>query len=194
MRVEYVAKARKVTKESCGNCYKPIEVGQGYRYLQFWGYRKVRHIGCGNFLGSEMTSSEPVAEARRAGEHILDWCEEAEHAEIGKLENPDVEGMLEDAANMVESAAQMFEEAADNIEDGFGTSTPMSEEMREKASDCEEWADSIRSIEYNIDAWEDFLEDNQDHDEIGVTIDMLWREWVEKTISDLHEVATECPV
>lgn len=72
MRVTTVTAARKAPG-NCEACGKPIEVGQGYKYIKpRYGRRRVRHDGCPGWRPSEMTSSKLAIEEAR---NVIDGLE-----------------------------------------------------------------------------------------------------------------------
>jgi hypothetical protein len=192
MRVHYVNKARKTTTTTCLGCKKPIEAGQPYRYLQMWGFRKVRHSACGDFLGSEMTTSAPTAIARRAAEWLEDYANSLREAEFGSLCLHDVQMQLDDPAEMAQDAYSAFSESCSSIEDGFGQSTPMSEEMQDHADECYDWAEEIRDALDSVDDWEDFWE-HRNADGLADPNE-AWSDWIEEVADAIGEAASNCPV
>lgn len=59
----------------------------------------------------------------------------------------DVQNALDDLASQVEELGTEWAEKADNVEEGFGHSTYVSDELREKAEGLESWAEDIRNAD-----------------------------------------------
>jgi hypothetical protein len=69
----------------------------------------------------------------------------------------DLRSAAEALAEAIREVGEAYTESADNMESGFGQSTYVSDEIREKADGCESWADEIESAASDL---EDFDEDD----------------------------------
>lgn len=170
MKVTFVKKARKF-QGKCDHCGEPIEAGQAYKYFQpRFGPAHKRHIACPHWKPSQMVSNEKLSAlyaAQEAAEDSIDGWKPSPQDK--HLDTSELEGILSDAAQDFREVSEMYSESAQNIEDGFGHSTSMSEEMTEKAEEIESFADNLESAVFDdppekeddmsLDEWEDAVDD-----------------------------------
>lgn len=190
---------------TCTHESRAIPVGSSYKWfklkLTYGGIRKVYHTDC-NIPQSHRTSSQHLAS-------IYDAQEEAERA-IGGL-SPDcgadeIRNIAEQAADAIMEAAESYRESASNIEEGFGHSTYVSDELNEKGDSVEEWAEEIRDVDIedfdrsevatdDVDR-EDFPEDDEAAYEEAVEahVNSQEEEWFDNATAALQDVLGQCPV
>ncbi len=144
-RTNYVNKARKAQGD-CNYCGKPIEAGTSYKWVAIKtsprsSRRMARHADCPAWKASELTTSSQKSA-------MLSACESAYDA-IGAWSAEDgidaLEEIVQQAAEGFREAAEMYRESAQNIEDGFGHATYLSDELNEKADQCDSTADDLES-------------------------------------------------
>ena len=159
-RINRVGKARK-DQGRCAPCGEPILAGQAYKWVKPRAYRggrgikRSRHIGCPTWRRSELTSSEHLGNLYGADETVEDFIAEATA--------PDFEGLaaaMDDALSMIDEARSGYEEAADNIEDGFGHSTYISDELRDKAQEVEDFHTTVDEARSEIEAMPNDLDES----------------------------------
>jgi hypothetical protein len=160
-RTHYVKKAQK----DQGSCMSPdcthesreITVGMPYKHFSIRAYKggrgtkKVYHSDCRVPQSHTTTSAQlgTIYDAQETASKLL-----SQFASDGSVD--DLRSIAQDAAQGIREAGEMYTESADNMESGFGTSTYISDEIREKGDGCESWADEIESAADDI---EDFDED-----------------------------------
>lgn len=146
MRVTTVTKARKATRERCLQCGLIIESGQGYRWVKpRYGSRKVLHLTCRTFKGSETVSNDKLST-------LYGYIEDAE-TELAELDCDDAQSFLDGVAENIREVAEMYNDAASAIEDGFGHSTFASEEMTDNAEQLESFASDVEGTDF--DEWDE---------------------------------------
>jgi hypothetical protein len=161
-RTHIVKKAQKdqgrCMSPDCTHESREIVTGMSYKHFSIRshkggrGTKKVYHVDC-HVPQSHRTTSAQLG-------MIYDAQEGATKA-LNSLGNDcsvdDFRAIAEEAAQGIREAGEMYVESADNMESGFGTSTYVSDEIREKGEGCEGWADDIESA---VDDIEDFDEDD----------------------------------
>lgn len=203
-RTIYVKKARKdqqpCMSPSCKHTSRAISAGMPYKHfsmkLTYGGVRKVYHEDC-HIPQSHRTTS-------RMGE-IYDAQEEAENA---MPQEPDETGTLEtiasDFAQTVREVGEGYTESADNMEEGFGHSTFMSDELREKGESLEEWANDLESLDFEefdeVEAREqarndsDLEDGDEDTPEVEEAVEEARSTWWEEQVEKLNSELGNCPV
>lgn len=149
----YRQKARKDYTSPLCRCGEPILAGQVY--YEYRGYRsgvRVRHITCGIFRQSEMTSSGHLQALCGAQEAISDAMQDKDLQIL--------EQALRDAKDTADEEADSYEESANNMGEYFPGSEKV-DEIREQGQACEEWAteldtaaDEIKSLAGEIEELE----------------------------------------
>lgn len=169
MKVTFVKKARK-DQGTCDACHLPILAGQAYKYFQpRFGPAHKRHTACPHWKPSQMVSNEKLSALYAAQEAAEDAINNWNPSPQDKhLDTSELDAILSDAAQDFREVAEMYQESASNIEDGFGHSTSMSEEMTEKAEEIESFADNLESAVFDdppekeddisLDEWEDYVD------------------------------------
>ena len=152
-------KARKEYK--CGKCGATIHKGEEY-YRIFQRFRKpiIRCKKC-RPRPSELTTSDKLSRLYSASEDIEDKLKEAEPTKEFLQELLET---LEFAISEAEEVGEEYNESADNMEEYFPNS-PLVDEIRERADNCEEWLDELESakdeVEALIDEWEELTEEEK---------------------------------
>jgi hypothetical protein len=160
-RTHTVKKAQKdqgrCMSPTCRHESREIKIGDSYKHFSIRAYKggrgtkKVYHTDC-HVPQSHRTTSAQLG--------MIYDAQETAQAELGNIGSDctadDLRMIAEAAAQGIREAGEMYVESADNMESGFGTSTYISDEIREKGEGCESWADEIESAAQDI---EDFDED-----------------------------------
>jgi hypothetical protein len=155
-RVTYVksAKGRKDgSNRRCIKCGTEIKPGDSYKWLaNRIGRSSQRKNFCANcqVRPSDQTTSphlQTIYAAQEAAEDAL--------GQGGALTLADIAGIVRDYANGVREASESYAESADNMEEGFGHETYQSQEIREKAEACEQFADEVDSAADDIESLDD---------------------------------------
>lgn len=149
-RTTFVKSARK----DQGHCYKcgtEIKRGDSYKWFanRIGTYSQKKKF-CSNCIirPSDQTTSDKLAQLYSAQELVEDA--------LGvTFARDDIVSALEEAAAMARDVSDEYEQSADAIVDGFGHDTYQSDEIREKASACSEWADTLDSAATEIAGMED---------------------------------------
>jgi hypothetical protein len=135
-------KSKPKPNRKCDKCGKEIKVGDPYKWTEikmtYGGMKKVRCMDCPSWKQSELTMS------KMSGVYAAQ--EMVEDTDVLSVE--DLESLRDDAVSQIEEVAQEYEDSATNIEEGFGHSTSMSEELNEKAESLRSWADEIQSVDF----------------------------------------------
>jgi hypothetical protein len=124
----------------CDKCGKTIEIGQPYKHMTprsgpYGGNLMTRCQACPDWQEWEYRSSLSARLAQIAN----DFWETVNSAESQE----DVQSALQDAQSAIEELAQEKKDGAQNIEEGFGHSTYVSEELQQQGEDLESWAQEI---------------------------------------------------
>lgn len=166
MRVTTIKTAYKPTKERCLDCHEFVERGQGYRWVKpRYGSRKVLHVTCRSFKGSELISNDKLSQLAA----VLEDTE----AQLDTINIDEAADFLSQVAESIREVAAMFEEVANNIEDGFGHETRQSEEFNDNAEQLHSFADDVESTEFEEfdedEVGTEFLESIEDDDEYALS-------------------------
>lgn len=130
---------------NCDACGKPIEVGTPYKWIKpksgpYGGRQRNRHESCPPWQVWDYSDSLSAQASRIAFE--------AQNAfDQGVESKDDVESILNDAAEQIRELAEQKRESAGNIEDGFGHSTYVSDELNETADSLDSWADDVEGAD-----------------------------------------------
>lgn len=130
--------------ETCGKCQTTIEVGMPYKHITpksgpYGGRRMVRCASCPSWQVWEYSSSLSARTAEIA--HNFEQ-------EIDGADDPDsITSALSSAADSIREIAEEKRESASNIEEGFGHSTSMSEELESVADELDSWADEVEQAD-----------------------------------------------
>lgn len=147
---------------TCGACGIDIDKGQRYRS---WSPRNaprhIRHLDCPPPPRSAMTGSEILAAA-------WDIADDDLGLELATLTREEWEEARDDLYERINSdVVELIQEKLDNIESGMGhTYAPVYEELDERRSMFEEWADDIQNLDsdsYNDGACEECGLGESDH-------------------------------
>jgi hypothetical protein len=144
MDITTADKNQPLPNRKCGKCGNEITVGSPYKHISprsgpYGGRTLYRCISCPDWNVWEYSSSLSA----RVAEISFDFSNEQGNWES----QDDVQSSLNDAAERVREIASEKEESAQNIEDGFGHSTSMSEELADVAQQLNDWADEIESAD-----------------------------------------------
>lgn len=221
-RINYVKKSRK-DHGNCRKCGDPILKGSAYRWIQFmYSGKHVRcaKVSCG-FRQSDLTSSDKLSRAYAASETIQDAVDDFVlnvHVKDILEKAQDVASAVEEAKAEIEEVAQEYNESADNIEYYFeGSET--AEDCRQKANDLEYWGyefdNPLSDLQSEIENLEEFIsmvdeirgKELEGADIIVTTVEGLTdmamgindtepfdTSGIENAISEIENMASECPV
>lgn len=148
-------KTRPLPNYRCGKCDVEIKVGDPYKWCKpksgpYGGSMRVRCAACPTWTQAELTSSAFLAAIYAAQDAAQDALRNWDRETLDDLVNA-----LSDYAEGLREAASVRTEAADNMEDGFGHSTSMSEDLRAEGEQVEYYADEVE----NGDLGEEWDED-----------------------------------
>jgi hypothetical protein len=201
-RVTYVksAKGRKDGRNRiCAKCSTEIKPGDSYKWFaNRIGTYSQRKNFCANcqVRPSDQTTSphlQTIYLAQEAAEDAL-----AKGDGLGLI---DLAEIVRGFAEGVREASESYNESAENIEQGFGHETTQSEEIRDKASECESAADTLDSAADDIESLDDpdaeedeFLSEYEGsvYDETGKPTDPEdFADWLEEKRQERREAAIE---
>lgn len=200
-RVTYVkkAKGRKDGRpRRCAGCGTEILPGQSYKWFaNRIGRMSMRKDFCANcrIRPSMMTTSPHLSAlyaAQEAAEDALGTGDDLGLADISQI--------VRDYAEAVREVGAGYRESAEAIVDGFGHETYQSEEIAEKADECESAADTIESAADDIEDLDDpdadeseFVNDYEGElDERGEPVDIeAYDQHVEDKREERREAALE---
>lgn len=202
-RVTYVKKAQKSKRpRSCYRCGTEIKVGDPYKWFALRiGRMSQRKNFCSNcsIRRSDQTTSSQLAT-------LWDALDDAESAVDQAGDAEEITTAVQGAYDGVYEAAEMYRESASNIEDGFGHSTYVSDELNEKADELESFADDLQSWEPNSDFDEEDAEatareelaaeqDNEDLDETEIAdrVEEKRQEWLDEVRGEAQDALSNCP-
>lgn len=148
----------KATRKDQGSCFstqckhpgEPIKKGDSYKWFSIRAYRggrgmrKQYHADCTVPRSHTTTSNQlgTIYDAQDAADDALNALDQMEAVV------EDFQQIAEECAAGIREAGEMYSEGSDNIESGFGHSTYVSDELREKADACESWADNLESLDF----------------------------------------------
>lgn len=182
-RINTVKKARKA-QGSCCKCGKAIEKGDAYRWIKArYGPKRSCCSSC-QFRGSDLTSSDKLAQAYGAQEDAQDAIEDWDGQDASELRSA-----LETAAEAIREVAGEYQESADAIMEHFPNGSPTSEECEEKAGELESWADEIEGVDV-----EDFDPEAEGEDETDDERAERRERWVEQCRDEAQAAVDECPL
>lgn len=143
LKLTVADRTQPLPNERCGKCGTEILPGQPYKHMSpksgpYGGRRLVRCASCPDWQYWEYSNSLSA----RIAQAVYD----AEQALSGVTDQSDLESARDDAAQAIRDIAEEQREKAGNIEDGFGHSTSMSEELEEQADELDSWADEIEGV------------------------------------------------
>jgi hypothetical protein len=143
LRVTEDDKTRPKPNSKCEACGKEIKVGDPYKHVTVKSsYGGTKHIRC-----ADCPTWQPWDLSNSLSARLSQVSHDFEEAVQGASEPGDVEAALSDAAQAVRDIAEEKRESASNIEEGFGHSTSMSEELEQTAEALDSWADEIESAD-----------------------------------------------
>lgn len=199
MRINTVKKAQKA-QGSCDKCGKAINIGDSYRWFKHRrGGRHVRCAACPMWRSSELTQSSQLATIYGAQESAYD-----EMASWDRETLDDAKSILTNCAENVREAGEEYRTSASSIEDGFGHSTYVSDELNEKGDSVDSWADEMDSALDGIEEWDEDaarsevdaeLEDGETltEEEAATKLDEKREEWADSVTTAIDDVLSSSP-
>lgn len=167
MRVYTVKKSRKVWR--CHKCGATINVGDSYRWWQHMHSPETRRCWkCGPPRASDLTSSDKLQRVLSAQENVEDVAGQLSQA--GDKDTfdsmlEDLKSAVQEAAEEVRSVGEEYSGSADNMEQAFPNGSSVIDEIRDKASTCESWADNLDNAASELESVE--VEDCDECDGTG---------------------------
>jgi len=158
---------------ACQKCGKTISKGTVYlTYKHRYARRTIRCVACYP-RASELTTSEKLSALYGAQETVGDVTAALQQASVQDMTAEAMRKVLGDLHSEVASAqetaqdvAGQYEESADNMEQYFPGSSRV-DEIRDKASSCEDWAGELDNAASTIDG---MIEEKTDFAAILVAI------------------------
>jgi hypothetical protein len=210
-RTHVVKKAQKdqgrCMSPDCTHESREITVGMSYKHFSIRAYKggrgtkKVYHVNCFVPASHRTTSAQlgMIYDAQEGAEKALASLA-PEEADASTFES-----IAADAAQGIREAGEMYVESADNMESGFGTSTYISDEIREKGDGCESWADEIESVDFEdfneedarSDAEGEYADEDMTDDErvdaIEEAVESKRQDWFDEQVSNLENALHNQP-
>ena len=144
-KVTHVKSARAVpVPRKCRQCGHEIAVGEAYKHFTKRFSPTVFFCSEHSPKGSDLVGGK-AGDLLRIGEDLDDSLNGAETVE-------DIESALDTAVQEANDLAEQLAESASNIEDGFGHSTMMSEEIQGRADEIETWVGELESAKDDCQA------------------------------------------
>lgn len=165
-RITFVKSARPSTKDRrCVRCGKLIEPGQSYKHASYktGPYSSVTKNWCHlhHPRPSETTTNDRLSTLYGLQEGIED---DAARFLAGDLDYDMLATTLDQAADEADSVRDSYQESADNMPDNLQGSQ-QHDDLEEKASNVEEWAEALRTAAQEVrDAEPDPEDDPEDED------------------------------
>ncbi len=177
---------------TCGKCGNEIRPGDPYRWVQpksgpYGGIKRYLCMTCPTWRQSELSSS------KMAGVYAAQ--EQCDDDLYNMNDVSDLESLRDDLADQVEGVADEYEESAQNIVDGFGHETSMSEELQDKAGQLRDWAEDIRSVDFDefdeddVESVPDATESDHEDD-----VEQAREDWINEQREKLSDEMGNCPV
>lgn len=156
-KVNTVDKARK-SPGDCGKCGAKIKAGMPYRWAKGrYGPKKVRCPKCA-FRPSDLTGSDKLSRLYSARESVEDVL-------VPDFDDTDaVRDAISSAVDEAREVASEYSDAAENM-------SATRDEMEEKSSQCESWADELEGVD--VEEFEGKEEDRED-----------WRETIRSDVQN----------
>ena len=174
-RVIEVKSARKA-QGPCGRCGVEIKAGDGYKWLKFrYGGRRVRCGAC-SFRPSERTQSKlsQVYAAQEAmSDTLASW-----------------NGDLDDLKSDIESNIDEIDEVRSEYEEAAEAMGEAGEQHRERADELESWIDDLRSLDYELEAFEGARDEDTDEPKDAEEFEA----WKTRIAGQVADKFGECPV
>jgi hypothetical protein len=127
----------------CERCNTSLVVGEKYRVVaiktQSGGYDRFRCMACPVWLPWELSNSLSARISQIQSEDI---------DVSGAEDESSAQDCAAPLAEMIRELAEEKRESASNIEDGFGHSTFMSDELNETADNLDSWADELENLSF----------------------------------------------
>ena len=160
-----IARAAKKSR-SCASCFKPIEVGDPvYSWTRRNWPTTYQHQACGFPKPSQLYSRKTAVIEDLLGEADFSFddalTEDDEPGGTHEIDTAHVESVLGDIADVSENVADEYEESADNLPEGLQQGY-QAEAMRDIAERLRDWADGLRSVDYDTTIELRSLEDDED--------------------------------
>lgn len=201
-RVTYVksAKGRKDGRaRKCSQCGTEILPGQSYKWFanRIGRYSQRKDFCADCRIRPSMQTTSPHLQTIYAGQEN---AEDALAAGGNEMTLSDIADAVRGYAEALREASESYGESADNMEDGFGHETANSQEIREKADECESIADTVEGAADEIESMDDpdaeedeFADDYEgetDEDDKPVNADE-WAEHVQAKRDERREAAID---
>jgi hypothetical protein len=203
-------KTKPLPNRACEKCQKEIEVGSPYKWVKpksgpYGGRLRVRCAACPTWTPAELTSSEFLSLIYSTQDAAQDALSNWDRETID-----DLRSALSEFADGLREAAEVRTQAADNMDDGFGHSTSMSEDLRSEGEQVEgradeveyedlgeEWDEDVARQEVLDDADPDLVGDftvyDWEADEHGLQpeVDAKKEEWADEVASKFEDAVSE---
>jgi hypothetical protein len=171
-------KTKPLPNRKCDRCGTEIKTGDPYKWIAprsgpYGGFKRFRCGRCPAWQVWEYSDSLS-AQLARVSHDFWDAVSSADSPD-------DVRHALEEAAGEIRDIAEAKRESAENIEQGFGHSTSLSEELAQVADDLESWADEVESA--NVPE----LPEPEEGDELTEDELDAWRDEVSGEVSIIDE-------
>jgi hypothetical protein len=139
-RLTVTDKTKPKPLRKCEKCGKTIELGMPYKHVSpksgpYGGVKRIRCADCPSWKPSELSSSKMASIMAAQEEFDVSDCESVE----------DINDRLNDFAATVREVGEEYKESAQNMEDGFGHSTEMSQDLESKGDELDGWADDLEN-------------------------------------------------
>jgi hypothetical protein len=199
-RINYVKKFRGTKKTSdgtlsCSSCGDKIRKGDPYRWWSNRTHRGGSGMRRNRCMKAEctpkpweyQTTSPHIAALMMAADSASTALGEVDRSASCEDVSAEIEGVVTDtAAEGVREAAEGYRESAQNIEDGFGHSTYVSEELTEKADALEGQADDLGGFTLNTPP-PDELDEETASDEEREEFEQAKDQWIDDAIEEAQE-------
>lgn len=166
-RVTLVKKAQK-DQGACRRCGTEIKTGDPYRWFaNRIGRSSIRKNFCEKCVPrpSDLTTSDKLSQLYTAQEGLEDAI-----AAAGSVD--DLACALREAAGEANEVAEAYRDSISNMPDSLQQGS-QADEMEEKASSCEEWAQNLEQAADEIEAMEPDEVDSEEEDEQEAALEAL---------------------
>lgn len=127
---------------TCDMCAKEIEVGAPYKHMSI----KTGPISSRTLIRCDVCPPWQVWEySNSTSARIAKILDDTNGALWNAETEDDASGALSETADAIRELAQEKRESAQNMEDGFGHSTSLSEELTDLADQLDEWAYTLEN-------------------------------------------------
>jgi hypothetical protein len=178
---------------TCDSCGDKIKKGDSYLWwANKMGRMSIKRVRCTKDScrpkpWDYQTTSPHIAGLMMAEDSGSNAVAAVEYADDAEAFCSDVASAVQEVADSVREVGEGYSEGASNMEEGFGHPTYQSEELQNKADECESQAAELESWEVGSTEPPERDEKEESEEDYAQTVDG----WVEDVRSEANDAITE---